>query len=102
MCCTVALATLLAPTARAQEGSAEAIKLTEMTFSSPIQVPGVTLPAGTYTFRTSDAGEHIVQIFDKDRSKILASFEISPMTDSTQQTRPCSCSPNKRPVSLRR
>ena len=76
MCCTLALAALLAPAASAQE--AEANKLTKMEFSGPIQVPGVTLPAGTYTFQTPEPGDHIVQIFDKDRSKLLATVMTIP------------------------
>jgi hypothetical protein len=77
-CGTVALAALLASPAGAQDTQAESTKLTQITFSGPIEVPGVTLPAGTYTFLTPDPGDHIVQIFDKDRSKIYATIITLP------------------------
>ena len=43
-------------------------KKTKVTFSQPVQIPGRTLPAGTYTFTILDAfGErNIVQIWDAD------------------------------------
>lgn len=49
---------------------------TYVTFSGPISVPGTTLPAGTYTFRLADspADRHIVQIFDKDQTKLFATL----------------------------
>jgi len=78
VCCTAALTVLLVPAAYAQDTAAEAKKLTEITFSAPIQVPGVTLPAGTYTFQTAEAGDHIVQIFDRERSHILATVLAVP------------------------
>jgi hypothetical protein len=78
VCCSAALAVLLVPAAYAQDNAAEAKKLTEITFSAPIQVPGVTLPAGTYTFQTAEAGDHIVQIFDKDRKHIFATVLTLP------------------------
>jgi len=83
--CTLGLAAFLALPAAAQETRAEGTKLTEMTFSGPVQVPGVTLPAGTYTFQTPEVGDHVVQIFDKDRSKIFATVQTIP-NDRLQAT----------------
>jgi len=41
-----------------------------VTFSGPIALPGVTLPAGTYTFRTpSDFDKNIVQVMDRGETK---------------------------------
>ena len=41
-----------------------------VTFSGPIALPGVTLPAGTYTFRTpSDFDKNIVQVMNRDETK---------------------------------
>jgi hypothetical protein len=74
----MALAAFLAPVADAQQTGAEATKLTEINLSGPIQVPGVTLPAGTYTFQTPEPGDHVVQIFNKDRSKLLATVMTIP------------------------
>jgi hypothetical protein len=51
-------------------------RTTYVTFSGPVSVPGTTLPAGTYTFRLADspADRHIVQIFDKEQSKLFATL----------------------------
>jgi hypothetical protein len=41
-----------------------------VTFSGPIALPGVTLPAGTYTFRTpSDMDKNIVQVMNRGETK---------------------------------
>ena len=52
----------------------EATKLTIFTFSAPVEVPGVALPAGTYAFRLADnlSDRQIVQVFDKDRQHLYA------------------------------
>ena len=67
-CATLAL---IAATATAQ---VPADRRTLVTFSGPVSIPGATLPAGTFTFKIADspANRHIVQIFDKDESKIFA------------------------------
>jgi hypothetical protein len=55
-------------------------RTTLITFSAPVSVPGVTLPAGTYTFKLLDSQvtRNVVQIFDKDRSRILATIIAIP------------------------
>src|SRR5262245_18963443 len=55
-------------------------KKTFLTFSGPVQVPGVTLPAGTYTFKLADltGNRHVVQIFDKDEKKIYTTLLAIP------------------------
>ena len=41
-----------------------------MTFSGPVGLPGVTLPAGTYTFRTpSGFDRNIVQVMNRAETK---------------------------------
>lgn len=47
-------------------------RTTYLTFNTPVELPGVTLPAGTYTFRLSDSmsDRHIVQVLDKDGAKL--------------------------------
>lgn len=71
-CCAIALAACVAPGARADEWN----KLTYLTFSAPVQLPGVTLPAGTYAFKLADSwsNRHIVQVFDRNQSKIYGTF----------------------------
>jgi hypothetical protein len=53
---------------------------TNVTFSGPVSIPGATLPAGTYVFRIADspANRNIVQIFDKDESKLFATLLAIP------------------------
>lgn len=54
--------------------------MTTVTFSAPVSLPGVTLPAGSYMFKLADSqvNRNIVQVFDKDRSKILATILAIP------------------------
>jgi len=49
---------------------------TFVTFSGPVSVPGMTLPAGTYTFRIMDSNtdRHIVQIFNQDGTKLMTTL----------------------------
>jgi hypothetical protein len=53
---------------------------TIVTFSAPVSLPGVTLPAGSYMFKLADSqvNRNIVQVFDKDRTKILATILAIP------------------------
>src|SRR5829696_3431461 len=53
---------------------------TIVTISAPVSVPGVVLPAGEYLFRLADSNvnRNIVQIFDKERSKIFATLIAIP------------------------
>lgn len=49
---------------------------TVVTISAPVSLPGIVLPAGSYLFRLADSqsNRNIVQIFDKDRTKIFATL----------------------------
>lgn len=49
-------------------------KLTIFTFSAPIEVPGVTLPAGTYAFKLADTqnDRNVVQVWNKDLTHLYA------------------------------
>ncbi len=51
-------------------------KKTVMTFDQPIEIPGQVLPAGTYTFKLADSpsDRHIVQIFNADGTRIIATI----------------------------
>jgi hypothetical protein len=53
---------------------------TIVTISAPVSVPGVVLPAGEYLFRLADSNtsRNIVQIYDKDRTKIFATLIAIP------------------------
>jgi hypothetical protein len=76
---TCATVLLTAGFASAQDTSS---RVTRMTFTAPVELPGVTLPAGTYTFRLADpkgdGGRHIVQILDEKDEKIVATVMAMP------------------------
>jgi hypothetical protein len=61
-------------------------RTTIVTFSAPVALPGVTLPAGSYLFRLADSqtNRNIVQVFDKDRTKIIATI----LAVSAQRNKP--------------
>ena len=66
------LAVGLAPAAHADEWN----KLTYLTFSGPVNMPGITLPAGTYRFELADpdSSRRVVRVSDKDGSKSYGMF----------------------------
>jgi hypothetical protein len=76
VCGAAILTLLLAPGARADEWN----KKTILTFSGPVQVPGVTLPTGSYVFKLADisGNRHVVQVFDKDERKIFTTILAVP------------------------
>lgn len=60
---------------------------TEFTFNTPVELPGVTLPPGTYVFRFADAttGRKVMQVLAKDASnKTYGLF----LTITAQRPRP--------------
>ena len=69
--CMVAACMLSVPQAKADEWN----KKTKVTFSEPVEVPGVgaqVLPAGTYVFKlyNSQSNRNIVQIFSEDEKHL--------------------------------
>jgi hypothetical protein len=76
-----ALAAVAVITAPAQARAQNAQTQTTLTLTVPAQIPGTTLPAGTYVFETT-AGQHgrqTVRIQSADRSKLVATAEVVPM-----------------------
>jgi hypothetical protein len=67
-CAFVVAAVLLVTGVRADEYT----KLTYLTFSGPVQLPGVTLPAGTYMFKLADpaGGRRAIQVWDEKGTKM--------------------------------
>ncbi len=64
---------------------------TQLTFNQPIQIPGQTLPAGTYSFKliNTNSGRDIVQIASADSSQVYATLvtrvcERPEVTDQTE------------------
>jgi len=76
LCCAAALVGLLAPGARADECT----KQTFLTFSGPVALPTVTLPAGTYQFRLADpdSGRRTLQVWDQQGTKLYATLLTIP------------------------
>jgi hypothetical protein len=74
--CAAVLTVMAAPAAHADEWN----KKTILTFSGPVQLPGATLPAGSYVFKLADlnGNRHVVQVFDKDEQKIFATLMAIP------------------------
>lgn len=66
---------LLATNMNADEWNKE----TKITFSGPVQIEKTQLPAGTYVFKLADtADRHVVQIFNEDRTQIIATVLAIP------------------------
>jgi hypothetical protein len=68
----VAFATVGALTAVVSARWIEPSHLTDLTFSGPVRLPGVTLPAGTYRFEIADPNVslNIVRVSSKARSTV--------------------------------
>jgi hypothetical protein len=87
MCCAFVIATVLLVTgARADEYT----KLTYLTFSAPVQVPGMTLPAGTYMFKLADpdSGRRAIQIWDEQGTKLFTMLLTIPDEQPEAQDEP--------------
>src|SRR5690349_8432439 len=71
-CCAAVLAFGLATAAHADEWN----KLTYLTFTAPVSMPGITLPAGTYRFELMDpdSSRRVIRVSDKDGSKNYGIF----------------------------
>jgi hypothetical protein len=80
------LSTVPASIARADEWN----KLTYLTFSRDVAIPGRVLTAGTYAFRLSDSqsDRHVVQIFNQTGTQLIATlltiadYRLSPTDDT--------------------
>src|SRR4026209_1356585 len=59
---------------------------TFLTFSGPVQMPGVTLPAGKYVFRLADTSLHnVMQVFDGEEKNIIGQWFFIPKKRTTQE-----------------
>jgi hypothetical protein len=76
VCCAAIVTMMAAPGVRADQWD----KKTILTFSGPVQIPGATLPAGSYVFKLADlsGNRHVVQVFDKAEKKIYATLLAIP------------------------
>lgn len=73
------LGTMLAPSVHAQDDNGY-LKRTLVTFSQPVEIPGMILPAGTYDIELLDSNpdRHIVRFFNKDRTKVVTTVLAIP------------------------
>ena len=59
---------------------------TNLTFSGPVQMPGVTLPAGKYVFRLADTSLHnVMQVFDGDEKQIIGQWFFIPKNRTSEE-----------------
>src|SRR5262245_13664168 len=78
-CFTAVICALALMQVRAQDSGAAAIEKSILTFSAPVEVPGMTLPAGTYVFKRPDANSaRIIQVFSEDEKHIIGTFLTVP------------------------
>lgn len=65
---------------------------TYFTFSESVELPGVTLEAGTYLFRLADAftfaNRHVVQVLSEDGNRMLATLQTIPNQRRDMAERP--------------
>lgn len=84
----IVLAAALTPLVYAQD-TAETKRLTILTFSAPVQLPGMTLPAGKYRFEMADINNaaHVVRVLNEDGTKVFGTFSTIPTTIATRDLR---------------
>lgn len=64
-------------------------ELTYFTFTAPVELPGIALPAGTYMFKHPDVNElQVVQVFSQDGQTIYRRFGPSRRAGSRRLNRP--------------
>ena len=82
----VALSPACAPLLHADEWN----KMTKVTFTEAVQIPGTVLPPGTYVFRLLDSSSNrnIVQVFNEDGRKLITTVLAAPnyRMDATGKT----------------
>jgi hypothetical protein len=78
----VAVAALVAVMTPALANATTNDKLAYLTFNGPVQVPGVTLRAGTYRFRLAnpETSRNVVQVVSHDGTIVHATFHTLPDT----------------------
>jgi len=65
-------------------------KKTTVTFSRPVELPGIVLPAGTYVFKLLDSASdrHIVQVFNREETHLyttvlaLPNYRLEPASET--------------------
>jgi len=80
--CAMAMLAGLAP---ANASAQTADKRTYFTFSGPVDMPGVALPAGRYVFRLAnpDTSRNVIQVASADGKRVFGMFHAYPADRST-------------------
>ena len=80
LCATAMLTAVTAVPADAQTFD----RVTKLTFNTPVELPGMTLPAGTYTFRLVDSksDRHVVHVLDANDEKHITTLHAMPTSRS--------------------
>jgi hypothetical protein len=82
----VALVAVFAGTTAAQTDTRDR---TFLTFSGPVEMPGVTLPAGTYVFKLADTpSRNVVEVWNREENKMIGHwlFVQAERPDVSQET----------------
>jgi hypothetical protein len=73
----IVLAVLVGMSARVAAQNTVPSERTIMTFSNTVEMPGVTLPAGTYVFRLADTpSRNVVQVLSGDEKDVLGQWSF--------------------------
>ena len=73
-----------AATVSAQDSNID--QRTFLTFSGPVQMPGVTLPAGKYVFKLAPTALHnVMQVFDGEEKHIIGQWFFVPANRTTEE-----------------
>jgi hypothetical protein len=86
----VAVVAVVAGTAPAPVRAVTYDKLAYLTFSAPVQVPGVMLNAGTYRFHLTnpDTSRNVLQVLSNDGAIVYAMFHTMPDSRTTVTENP--------------
>lgn len=85
--CSIAALLTIAPRAHASEPWGRPLdKSTLLTFSAPVSLPGVSLPAGTYMFRLVNpkTSQGVLQVLSQDEKAVYAMLLTMPVVRFTE------------------
>ena len=75
--CVAAVVLMLGSSLGAQDFNTQ--ERTFLTFSNAVELPGMTLPAGTYTFRLADTqSRNVVQVLSQDEKRYQGAVPLHP------------------------
>jgi len=79
-------AAFLAATTSVSAQDSNVDQRTYLTFSGPVQMPGVTLPAGKYVFKLAPAALHnVMQVFDGEEKNIIGQWFFVPVERTNEE-----------------